>query len=121
MGLEKSKVKKIEEIIIKNIKVALQEKKRIDKKWTKKYFAEIVLKKSEAWLYNKLSGRRQMGFRDLEEIAQGLGILQSDLFPLALRFDIEETPLTEIIKIIARQEIEQYMIENNIENNKKEG
>lgn len=120
VGLEKSNVKEIEKIIIKNIDSALKEKRKQDKKWTKKYFAVVILKKSEAWLYNKLSGRRQIGFRDLEEIAQGLGILQSDLFPLALRFDIENIPLTEIIKMIARQEIEKYLIENNYID-KKEG
>lgn len=97
----------IEDYIIQRITQEIR-KKGI----SKKFFAEKIINKSEAWLHNKLQKRRLISCRDLEIIADGLEIAVRDLFPNVNGQRLDTLPLAKVIRNIAKEEIELYIKEN---------
>lgn len=82
--------------------------------WTIRHFTEDILGRSETWLHNKFKGRSKFTFRDLEEIAAGLSMMQSELLPTRIKYDINKMSLTDLITSICRKEIEEYLKNNNL-------
>ena len=110
-------MEKLEDYVEKRIREEL--KKKGEKGWSIKYFTEEILGKSETWLHNKFHERSKFTFRDLEEIASGLGMMQTDFLPTKLKYDIDHMSLTRLMKVIAREEIEEYLKNNNFIKPKK--